>query len=110
MILFIPGSSNHLTQASLLTLRIFLEKYPVPSVIDVFRQSSVHASNILTFENQVLEWLFAKKSDDSSTSQVLAIDADVMTVEEFTSVLVLLCLKNCELRNHNQLQTLISGR
>ncbi|KAG8185655.1 hypothetical protein JTE90_008926 [Oedothorax gibbosus] len=106
--LYGQGSSNHVTSASLQTLRIFLEKYPIPSIIDVFRQNNLHSNNVLTFENQVLDWLFARNSEESF--RTLPIDGEISIIEELSSVLVLLCLKNCELRRQHRFQPCTSEK
>ncbi|GFT82291.1 serine-protein kinase ATM, partial [Nephila pilipes] len=103
--LFTQGSSNKVTYASLRTLRIFLEKYSLSSVSS-FHQSSLYGASsftAVTFENQVLDWLFSRKSDDDSPFQVFSNDTDCRTIEEFAHVLILLCMKNTDFQSQNEL-------
>ncbi|GIY53666.1 serine-protein kinase ATM [Caerostris darwini] len=103
--LYSQGSSNHVTFASLRTLRVFLEKYSSPAPFDVCYQSNIVASTAcaMTFENQILDWLFSRKSDDNSPFQIFSNDSDCTVIEEFAYVLSLICLRNPELRNPKEL-------
>ncbi|GBM71384.1 hypothetical protein AVEN_117326-1, partial [Araneus ventricosus] len=100
--LFTQGSNNHVTCVSLRTLRVFLETYPSLAAVNVCFQN-ISSDSSLTFENQILDWLFSRKSDDNSPFQVLSNDTDCLTAEEFAKVLTLLCMKNSELRSYNEL-------
>ncbi|KAF8778752.1 Serine-protein kinase ATM like protein [Argiope bruennichi] len=104
--LFTQGSNNHVTYASLRTLRVFLETYPSLSPVNACFQNTIQnisSVNSSTFENRILDWLFSRKSDDNSPFQVLSNETDCLTVEEFAKVLTLLSMKNSELRSYKEL-------
>ncbi|GIY77123.1 hypothetical protein CEXT_751301 [Caerostris extrusa] len=103
------GSSNHVTFASLRTLRVFLEKYSSPAPFDVCYQSNIVGSTAcaMTFENQILDWLFSRKSDDNSPFQIFSNDSDCTIIEEFAYVFIFSLFEKSELKTLKNYHLLI---